>query len=162
MTSQTYSFLDVHATIQGPGASFQLGGPNSSVQLGAGSGLADEGITLSRAEDKNTQTVGADGKAMNVLNAANNGTVTVRLQQISPVNKMLMDLYNAQRGSSTTWGQNVITITDIARGDKHTCRQVAFKKAPDLTYAKAGSTREWVFDVGHIDSQLGSGAPSLS
>lgn len=161
MTSQTYGFLDVHATIAGPGASFQLGGPNSSIQMGAGAGMDDAGITISRAEDKNTLTVGADGKAMNTLNAANHGTVTVRLQQVSPVNKLLMDLYNAQRGSSTTWGQNVITVTDIARGDKHTLRQVAFKKAPDITYAKAGSTREWVFDVGHIDTQLGTGAPSL-
>jgi hypothetical protein len=160
--SQTYSFLDVHATIAGPGASFQLGGPNSSIQMGAGVGVADEGITISRAEDKNTQTTGADGEAMNVLNAANNGSVTVRLQKTSATNKLLMDLYNAQRGSSTTWGQNVISITDIARGDKHTCRKVAFKKVPDINYGKAPAVVEWVFDAGHIDTQLGSGSPSLS
>lgn len=51
----TYSFQDVAATIVGPGGAFSLG---------YGEATAEEGITIARAGDKNTMTVGSDGEGM--------------------------------------------------------------------------------------------------
>jgi hypothetical protein len=95
----TYSFLDISASIDGPGGNFPLG---------AGAGVDKEGITIAFADDKNKQDVGADGQPLNSLRAAQNGTVTVRLQKTSPVNAMLSAMYNTQKQSSATWGQNTM------------------------------------------------------
>jgi hypothetical protein len=144
----TYSFLDVHATIAGPGGSFQLG---------SGAGNAEEGITTAASEDKGAMAVGADGQVMHSLHAGKPAKYTVRLLKTSPVNAQLSQLYHAQAQSSATWGQNVITINDVARGDVIVGRQAAFVKHPDLTWAKDGNTVEWEFNVGVHDPLLGSG-----
>lgn len=149
---QTYSFLDVHASISGPGGAFALG---------SGAGAADEGITIDMVEDKNTMTPGADGQVMHSLHASKAGTATVRLLKTSPTNRLLNQLYNLQSQSSTLWGQNLITLQDMARGDVITLRQSAFKKQAPVSYAKDGAVMEWAFDVGQRDDLLGSGAPSL-
>lgn len=142
----TYSFLSCTATLSGPGG---------EIDLGYGAGVAEEGITVARAEDANGMQVGADGSVMHSMHAAKHGTVTVRLLKTSPTNALLMEMMNYQRSSPANWGQNNITVRDAARGDGHTCQICAFKKVPDLAYAKDGNTVEWTFDAGMIDSVLG-------
>lgn len=147
----SYSFLNVQATIAGPGGSFQLGN---------GAGAAEEGITVSMTEDKDTMTPGADGSVMHSLHAAKTGRVTVRLLKTSPVNQQLSLMYSLQTASSGLHGSNVIVISDTERGDVIACRQVAFAKLPDLTFAKDGGFNEWSFNAGEIDMGLGSGSPT--
>jgi hypothetical protein len=143
----TYSFLNVQATINGPGG---------VVNLGNGAGTAQEGITIARAGDKNAMLIGADGNGMNTLRADKSGQVTVRLLKTSPANAALMAMHNAQSLSSTLWGQNIITVTQTGVGDIHTAREVAFKKVPDLNYKQDGDIVEWVFDAIKIDAMLGT------
>ena len=140
----TYSFLDVQASISGPGGSFGLG---------SGAGAAEEGITTDMVDNKNTMTIGADGSGMHSLHASNAGTFTVRLLKTSPTNRLLNQLYNSQRQSSTLWGQNTVEIFDSARG--------AFRKQPNLVFAKDGNMNEWEFEAIQRDDLLGSGAPAL-
>ncbi len=148
----TYSFLDTSLSITGPGGSFNIGG--------AGTASAEEGFSTESAE-ANTMTIGAGGSAMHSMHADKSGKLTVRLLKTSPVNKLLMDLYNFQKQSSANWGQNVLTARDVARGDFLTGREVAFKKRPTITMAKEAGVNEWEFDIGLLDEQLGSGTPSL-
>ena len=145
----TYSFLDINASIVGPGGSFSLG---------YGSCNAEEGISVAMAENKNTMTIGADGCVMHSLHAGNGGTVTIRFLKTSPTNKQLSVMYDAQRISSALWGQNTIVISDPARGDTITCTNVAFQRWPNVNYAKDGGTQEWTFDCGQINGLLGDGA----
>ena len=152
MASQAYSFLDVAASINGPGGSFALG---------AGSAPDKEGITISFSEDKNNLDVGADGTPMNSLRARQNGVVTVRLQKTSPVNAQLASLYNTQKQSSALWGQNIIKISDMQRGDIYSCQVCAFKKFPDNMYQEDAGRIEWTFDAGIIEPLLGTGSPSI-
>lgn len=140
----TYSFLDVHASITGPGGSFSLG---------SGSGASEEGIKVSMTEDKNTMTIGADGSPMHSLHAGKSGTVTISLLKTSPVNKNLADLYNLQTAVSSLHGANVLVIKN-ALGDSITCRAVAFSKYPDQVNAKEGGNNEWTFHAGIIDTSL--------
>ena len=142
----TYSFLDVSAT---------LAGPTGSVDVGYGSANAEEGITVTMTEAKNTMTIGADGEVMHSLHADKSGTITVTLLKTSPVNKKLSLAYNAQSQSSATWGNNVIVIRNTASGDISTARSCAFQKQPDFNNAKEGGTVAWVFDCGKIDQLLG-------
>lgn len=144
-----YSFKDFQATLSGPGG---------VIDLGFGSGSAEEGVTVTMNEDKNNMVLGADGSVMHSLHAADGGTITVRLLKTSNVNALLMAMYNFQRATSATWGINVFTIRDVARGDAITGIKAAFKKIPDLTYAKDGNTNEWTFDVGIMAHVLGTEA----
>ncbi len=143
----TYSFLDVQASITGPGGVFSLG---------YGAGTAEEGIDIVANAERDVMTIGADGTAMHNLIVDKSGTVTVRLLKTSPQNAKLQALYDAQTLSSALWGQNVITVTNSANGDITSCRSVAFKKKPDLHYAKEGGINEWEFNAGYIDSVLGT------
>ncbi len=143
----TYSFLDVNAAIVGPGG---------AIPMGNGSGNAEEGISVEATEDIDTMTIGADGTPMHSLHADKSGRIVVRLLKTSPVNALLMGLYNFQTASGAFHGRNVITITNIATGDVITGRSVAFRKVPNLSYAKDGGTNEWEFNAGKIDRVLGA------
>ena len=142
----TYSFIDVSAS---------LTGPTGSIDLGYGSANSEEGITVVMAEAKNTMTVGADGEVMHSLHAGKSGTITVTLLKTSPFNKKLSLMYNAQSQSSATWGNNVIVVRNKVSGDISTARSCAFQKQPDHANAKVGNTVSWVFDCGKIDQLLG-------
>ncbi len=144
----TYSFLDVVATLVGPGG---------AVTLGSDAGVAEEGLTSEMSEDKNTMTIGADGTPMHSLHAGQGGLITVRLLKTSPINAMLQMMYDVQTAQSVLHGQNHITITDIMRGDVVSGSQCAFKKFTGLTYAKDAGMNEWAFDVGILKPVLGSG-----
>ena len=144
-TISTYSFLDVMASISGPGGSFDLKGGN-----------AEEGITITRANAKNVMTAGADGSVMHSLRAEDSGTATVTVLKTSPLNSMLANLYNAQKNSSTTWGKNTISLRDMVNGDDITLSGCAFQTPPDLNYATEGGTNAWPFDFGKIDWKPGT------
>lgn len=150
---QTYSFLDVQASINGPGGNFSLG---------SGSGNADEGITVEAAEELNGMTIGADGEGMHTLRANRSGKVTIRLLKTSPVNGQLSALLAYQRSSSARWGQNNLQITNPVTGDDFTCEQVAFNKVPTVTWAKDANFNEWNFDAIKVDPRLGSGVPDVN
>ncbi len=143
----TYSFLDVHAAIVGPGAAFSLG---------AGSGNAEEGITITPSEEIDNMMIGADGSAMHSLRADKSGKIKISLLKTSPTNALLSAAMAFQRTSGANHGQNTLTIVNIATGDTITCQQVAFAKVPDLKYSKDGGMNEWDFNAGVIDVGLGS------
>lgn len=143
-----YSFLNVQATIEGPGG---------LLNLAAGAGAAEEGITIEAVEDKNEMTISADGKGQHSLIASDACLATMRFLKTAPVNAALMIMYDLQSASSGLWGLNVITIVDTGRNDYTVIQSAAFKKKPTLTYAKVGGMMEWVFDGITANSLLGSG-----
>lgn len=142
----SYSFLDVTATIDGPGGNFSIK-----------DGASDEGITIAQVNAKNTMTPGADSAVMHSLAASTASTITIRLLKTSPVNNQLMQLYNFQTTSAARHGKNTITVSDPTRGDIVTALTVAFNKIPDLNYAKEGGMHEWIFDAGQTTQILGTG-----
>jgi Protein of unknown function (DUF3277) len=147
MGNIVYSFLNVAASLTGPGA--------IALNLGFGAAVAEEGITIEAAEDKNVMTIGADGAGQHSLIANDACKVTLRYLKTSPVNAALQALYDAQSVSSALWGQNVITVTDSGRGDINVIQACAFKKKPSLTYAKEAGLIEWEFDGITLNTVLG-------
>ena len=146
MAKHVYSFLDCVAGLVGPGG---------AINLAAGAGAAEEGITFEPADDTNVMQVGADGSGQHSLNANKSGTVTVRLLKTSPVNQQLAAMYAFQRASSDAHGRNTINLADTSRGDVVTALQVAFKRAPSLSFQKTAGFNEWTFDAISIDFALG-------
>lgn len=145
--NNTYSFLDVTATLVGPGG---------VISLGAGSGAAEEGISVDPTGDIGTMLVGADGAGQHSLHGDKSGRLTVRLLKTSPTNAKLAAMYAFQTASASAYGQNTIVVTDVNRGDVVTCRQVAFAKAPPLSFGKEAGVVEWEFNAVIIDRALGS------
>ena len=147
----TYSFLDVHAAMTGPGV---------SVSLSEGEGVAPEGISIEPVEDKNTMTIGSDGGIMHSLAGSRAVIATIRLLKTNPLNAVLQNAFNFQTQSSLTHGKNVITIRDVIRGDTTTVTEGAFMGKPPNQYAKEGNTLEWRIG-GNCYTQLGIGAPEI-
>lgn len=145
--SNVYSFLDVNASIVGPGGAFGLG---------SGAGAAEEGITIDYNAELDTMQIGADGSGQHSLSADRSGKVTIRLLKTSPVNALLSAMMNFQAASAAQFGQNTITLVDAVRGDVITCRQAAFAKRPSLTYAKDAGSNEWEFNAISISQALGA------
>lgn len=145
--NKTYSFLSVVAALVGPGG---------AISLGEGAGASDEGISVDSTGEINTMQVGADGSGQHSLHADRSGRLTVRLLKTSPTNALLMSMYNLQTSSPALHGQNTVTITDMNRGDVITARQVAFTKAPSLSYGKEAGMNEWEFSAVRIDRGLGA------
>jgi hypothetical protein len=143
----TYSFLDVVATLVGPGG---------FVSLGSGAGASEEGISIDPTTEIDSMQIGADGQGMHSLHADKSGKVVVRLLKTSPTNAVLASMYAFQTASGATHGQNTITVVDSSRQDVITCRQVAFAKAPPLAYGKEAGLIEWEFNAVAIDRALGS------
>lgn len=143
----TYSFLDVQASIVGPGGAFNLGN---------GAGADDEGISIEPLADVDNMVVGADGTGMHSLSADRSARVTVRLLKTSPVNAQLSAMMALQRSSGALHGQNTIALVDSARGDVITLRQVAFARQPALQYGKVAGVIEWQFNAAAMDPTLGA------
>ena len=142
-----YSFKNCTAAIVGPGL---------VANIGDGAAVAEEGITIEAAGDKNQMTIGADGRGQHTMLADDSAKVTIRLLKTSPTNALLMAAYDFQSISSSNWGQNVITVVDTGRGDATTIQACAFSKKPTITYAKEAGMMEWVFDGIKANSILGA------
>lgn len=149
----TYSFINVTANLSGPGG---------SISLGYGSGEAKEGITAEMLEDKDMLTIGADGAAMHSLRANNAARLTVRLLKTAPTNGLLSALYGFQKSSSANWGQNILTVKDVIRGDSCSGILVAFSRQPSITWAEDGNFNEWSFLAGVWNEILGFGTPDIN
>lgn len=148
----TYSFIDVVASLSGPGG---------TVQLGYGAATAEEGISVEMVDDKNTMQIGAGGEGQHNLHAGNAGTITVTCLKNSPTNAQMMAMYNYQKQSSARWGQNVLSLRNVVSGDTITAVEGAFKKAPKNAFSKDGPMMEWVLDFVKIEQMLGTGTPAL-
>jgi hypothetical protein len=148
MTAHTYSFLDIQATMTGPGGVVVFGGQG---------GAAKEGITIEPTEDIGTLTIGAGGEGMHSLHAGRPAQAMIRLLKTSPINAILQAMYNLQVSSGSLYGRNVIVVSDTARGDVITCIAAAFKRFPSITYAEDGNMNEWSLNVAQVSWLLGTG-----
>lgn len=146
----TYSFLDINAAINGPGGSFSL----------SDGGVADEGITIEQEDTSTMQTGASYGSGQHSLHSTRAGTVTIRLLKTSPLNSKLSKMFAFDTSSSANHGRNVISIRDVARGDRIVATRCAFTKLPNNTYAKDAGTMEWVFRSIFIEQSLGDGVVS--
>jgi hypothetical protein len=147
-----YSFLNIQASIVGPGL---------TAQIGASAGAAKEGLSTAFDEDKSVITTGSDGSIMTTVRASMTGTITVRLLKTSPVNVLLSRAFNFQRSSAINWGGNIIRVVDKVRGDVVTGRQMSFVKHADNVWSEEANILEWTFR-GIVNEVVGAGLPDLS
>lgn len=141
-----YSFLGISFAFTGPGGSFTV----------SNAGIGDGGIRISMAGDKNRMSIGAAGDGMHSLIASKAGRLTVSLLKTANGNAILNQIYRFQSASASRWGQNLMTLTDVVRGDLIIASSCAFVRQTDLVYAPEGNMNEWAFDSTDIDETLGN------
>jgi hypothetical protein len=142
----TYSFLDVVATLIGPGG---------VAMLGNGSGASEEGISVEYVEEADNMVIGADGSTVHSLHASKAVRVRVSLLKTSPMNAILSGMYNLQHTSSLLWGKNALTIANITTGDGYVIQGAAFAKFPQNRYSRDAAMLDWEFNGSTSATQLG-------
>lgn len=111
-------------------------------------GYADgDFLAVSLASDQYTQTVGSDGHT--TRNRTNNlsGTATVTLQHTSDSNAVLLAAFKQDelgRGSNEGAGIKTLQVKDFGGNTLLTMQNAWVMKAPDVSFSREASTREWV------------------
>lgn len=139
----SYSPLDVHATIVGPGG---------VINLGIGSGLAKDGISYSKAEATNVMEVGLDGSVCHNKSESTAGTITFTFLGISDANLLIQALYNFQEKlpGSVNHGKNTITLHLSSTGKTIIGTECAFQNESSGGFKDQIENTTWTFDCGHL------------
>jgi len=102
-----YSFANIVVTINGTPIS--------------GFGAGDDVITIEPSTAAATTQVGADGHMVASISANQGGTATLHLQQTSPSNYTLQELYNLQISQSAQFQPIQMSVQDAMGNDACTC-----------------------------------------
>lgn len=151
-----YSFSNVHMVINPPG--FQAYTVN-------GQGVGE--ISITYANDNTTHDLAADGIVMVSKVLANNGAISITVQQTSPLHQYLKGVFNGLMGANTpAWAGMNISITSPNGGfDNITASGVSFTKRADQPFQQQGQRVTWNFmaaDIQTIGSVLAAVSAALS
>lgn len=132
----TYSFSDIKMVISHPAY------PAYTVN---GNGVGE--INIEYANDNTTQDLAADGTVMISKIEANNGTVTISMQQTSPMHQWMKGFFNALRSQPTNmWAKANINVSSPAGGfDNIALSGVSFQKRAAQPYQAQGQMVTWSF-----------------
>lgn len=134
MKYSTYSFKDVIGVIQ-------------HVSVGqyslTGEGTGEIGITF--AGDKTSQEIAVDGGVFVLRIPGNNGTITLNIQQTSPLNHWLAKWYKyISYAKPSEWAKATIYIRNSINGQEYKAIGVSPQNHPDVNFKAQGQTILWV------------------
>lgn len=133
MVRTTYSFLDMVGSISHPALP-------PYIFTGEGTGQ----VTISKATERSTHDVAADGSIMISKIAGNNGTVTIELQQTAPLHKWLLKWFQTLWQLPTSqWALTSVLLKNTTTGGSHICQGVTPQKEGDIPYQAQGARVTW-------------------
>lgn len=133
MTRTTYSFLDMVGSMSHPALA-------PYIFTGEGTGS----VTVSKATERSTHDVAADGSIMISKIAGNNGTVTIELQQTAPLHKWLLKWFQTLWALPTNqWALTSLLLKNTTTGGSHICQGVTPQKEGDIPYQAQGGRVTW-------------------
>lgn len=136
---KTYSFLDIVLRVNGVRITDFAEG--------------DSVITAAPRVDAATDKIGADGNMAVSISADRSGEIVFKLQQTSPSNAFLQQLYNQQR-DRTIKGISVF-VADVARGDVGATKKGYIRTSPGVDYGAEVADKEWSLVVEDLTLTLG-------
>jgi hypothetical protein len=110
-------------------------------------------IKVARNKEAFTTVVGSDGEVTRVKSVDLSGTITVTLQQSSPSNDYFSSLATADERTST--GAIPLYMKDSNGTTVVKCKVGWVKKKPDSEFSNTNSTREWIFETGNLQYDVG-------
>lgn len=101
-------------------------------------------ITISKSTERTAHDIAADGSVMVSKVPGNNGTVSIEVQQSSPLNEWLYAWFQKLWNSPTSkWASTTILIRNGHLGRTHVCVGVSPSKESDSTYQAQGNRVTW-------------------
>lgn len=137
---KVYSFQDIYISFNHPSVgSFSVNGE------GAGD------VAVSYANDRTAHDVAADGSVMVSKIIANNGNITINVQQVSGLIDYLDRWFNyIDPAPSSEWAKMTITIRDLVRNRNTVCLGVSPQKRGDKSYQAQGQRSPWTLMAAEI------------
>lgn len=133
MTRTTYSFLDLVGSISHPALA-----PYIFTGEGAGS------VSVAKATERSAHDVAADGSIMVSKIAGNNGTVTIEMQQTSPLHFWMLKWFQTLWNLPTNqWALTSMLLKNSTTGGSHICQGVTPQKEGDIPYQAQGGRVTW-------------------
>lgn len=139
----TYSFSDIQFVLSHPAY------PPFSMN---GQGVGE--VRISYDQDNSAHTLGADGTVMVSKIRANNGSISLSMQQTSPLHAWLKGLFNYLNTAPTNqWAAMAVDITGAFMVDNIRARGVSIQKRADQGYAQQGENVTWTLMAADIQGQ---------
>lgn len=110
-------------------------------------------IEATQDEDSFAKDMGSDGEAARTQNANEGGKVKLTLMQQSASNDTLSAQHKLDR--RTGLGTGVLFIKDASGRTLVNLSEAWIMKPSDVTLADGAQGREWTFDTGKIDMDVG-------
>lgn len=133
MARTTYSFTDLVGSIHS-----DVVGDFIFTGNGVGS------VSVSKATERTSHDIAADGSVMISKIAGNNGTVTIETQQTSPLHLWLMKWFQAHWSAPTSqWAGTSMLLKNTSTGGSHVCSGVSPQKEADVPYQSQGQRVTW-------------------
>lgn len=138
----TYSFSDLLGSISHPGV-------GQYVFTGQGTGE----ITVAMASDRTSHDLAADGSVMISKMPGGNGTMTVQIQQTSPVHDWLLNWYNyITHADASEWGAATMLLRSVTMNRSHDALGVSPQKLGDTPYQAQGGKVTWTLMCANIQN----------
>lgn len=129
MAKESYTLANVSVTYA----------PFGAASFDCKNGIAESGVTIAMSEDFGERVKGGDGTSMWTEYCSSDGTITLNVNQYSPVYAFFVALQNAQRLAGKK-GRDTMTILNRDMNEVITCSQCAIQSISGETYDKSGST----------------------
>lgn len=142
----SYSPLDVAVIISQPSSGFT----HKIVGF-----MADSFVSVERDSDTWTHETGVDNFATRTYMANTSGKFTLSLQQTSPSNDILTQLYNRDASSRNNSGLFEITVKDGSGRSVYSSTQAYIGKVPNSSFGSAVQGRDWVINAPRVLSNIG-------
>ena len=113
-------------------------------------------ITVSRASERFTKAVGADGEVARSRNNDNTHEVTLTLIQTSPSNNYLSII--ARVDKIMNMGVKALSITDLSGSTLFFWNEAWINNDPDVEFNKEIGDRAWVFNTGQVKEDFIGGS----
>lgn len=123
---------------------------NGSILTGFAKGTF---IEADQNEDSFTPDVGSDGEIARVAVADESGTIKITLQQTSASNDILSAFLRQDR--LTNLGTGALFIKDASGRTLLNLAEAWIRKPATVSLSDGTTGREWIFDTGKIDMQVG-------
>ena len=141
-TITTYSFQDLSGALAHP-----------SVGAYTFNGEGTGSVRVEMSGENSAHEVASDGSVMVSKIIRMNGTMTLTVQQTSPLHKWLLALYNLlYHGDSVLWAQAAATLRNIVAGTGHIATGISFQRMAGTPYEAQGQNITWVFMCADIQT----------
>lgn len=140
----TYSFLDLTGTINHPG----VGAYNL-----IGEGIGE--LTIATSGDRTIHEIGLDGATIATQVPGSNGTLTLSIQQTSPLHKWLLRWATHITNKNTSRDQFLMAtalIRSKSLQTEHKISGISPQKVPNISYQAQGQRVSWVLMAADIQT----------